>query len=470
MAGMSNTSVKKNPLEQMKETRCIYIPGQPIKNVTPGCDYKIVLGSVREVVFNFNLKSTKEVAIEIEKLPLYSKDVRYFGVYDLQTKKLISEKFTVKSGVSYRVQVSRFFAATFIAKVNGKVVGRYTPKLLDSKNYGREAALWIEPLYIGFSEVGSQTPLAQVVQQHNANSQRWLDSLPQFNNQSTLTPPYSTQSVSKHFAGVCTVPAKEYAVVLLYKPNKTGRVSWKDVFNQQEMTVAQMKGWLNEEDFDELVRVVASYGTPEYASVLNGAGFVITNFHWKQALAHKIQIKWIRGFVGISFKGTPPPAPFDFFYAGLAHEKMKGMAGGIHIRKPGSKKSNPKPKPKRVMLQAGAKKAGEAVVNTAKQIRGLAAVGLVIDFFGDYNAVMVDEKGSREVGELLGRVGISIFAAGVGIALSNIALAATMTFMAIFGFTLPAAAVLLIGLAVVMGVGYFVADQSSKLKDKIWGS
>ena len=164
MAGMSNTSVKKNPLEQMKETRCIYIPGQPIKNVTPGCDYKIVLGSVREVVFNFNLKSTKEVAIEIEKLPLYSKDVKYFGVYDLQTKKLISEKFTVKSGVSYRVQVSRFFAATFIAKVNGKVVGRYTPKLLDSKNYGREAALWIEPIYIGFSEVGSQTPLAQVVQ------------------------------------------------------------------------------------------------------------------------------------------------------------------------------------------------------------------------------------------------------------------------------------------------------------------
>lgn len=79
MAGMSNTSVKKNPLEQMKETRCIYIPGQPIKNVTPGCDYKIVLGSVREVVFNFNLKSTKEVAIEIEKLPLYSRMLGTLG-------------------------------------------------------------------------------------------------------------------------------------------------------------------------------------------------------------------------------------------------------------------------------------------------------------------------------------------------------------------------------------------------------
>ena len=162
------------------------------------------------------------------------------------------------------------------------------------------------------------------------------------------------------------------------------------------------------------------------------------------------------------------PPPFNITYAGLVHKKLNSMAGCMHIRKPGSKKS--KPKPKRVMLQAGAKKAGEAVVKTAKQIRGLAAVGLVIDFFGDYNAVMVDEKGSREVGELLGRVGISIFAAGVGIAVSNIGLAASMTLMAMFGFTLPAAVVLLIGLAVVMGVGYFVADQSSKLKDKIWGS
>lgn len=73
-----------------------------------------------------------------------------------------------------------------------------------------------------------------------------------------------------------------------------------------------------------------------------------------------IQIKWIRGYVAISFKGTP--APFNFSYAGLAHEKTKGMAGGIHIRKPGSKKSKPKSKPKRVMLQARAKKQGKQLL------------------------------------------------------------------------------------------------------------
>lgn len=454
MAGMSNTSVKKNPLEQMKETRCIYIPGQPIKNVTAGCDYKIVLGSVREVVFNFNLKSTKEVAIEIEKLPLYSKDVRYFGVYDLQTKKLISDKFTVKSGVSYRVQVSRFFAAIFIAKINGKVVGRYTPKLLDSKNYGREAALWIEPLYIGFSEVGSQTPLAQVVQQHNANSQRWMGSLPQFNNQGTLTPPYSTQSVSKNFAGVCKAPITEYAVVFVYKPKK-GKM---DNFKQKEMTVAQMEDWLNKEDFEELIKVIASHGSPGDAAILNGVGFTKDNLHWRKALNTRIQVKWVRGYLAIIFKGTTNP-PFNFTIAGLAHEKFKGMSGGKHIREP-----------KRVQLQAesqGIKKAAHGVIDTAKKIKGLAAVGLVIDFFGDYNAVMVDERGSREVGELLGRAGISIFAAGVGIAATEALLGGMMLFFA--GSTLPAVIVLGIGLGVVMLAAAGISFISSSIKDAIWG-
>lgn len=109
MTKTDNLPAKKNPVGQMKETRCIYIPGQPVKSIMPGCDYKIVLGSVREVVFNFNLKNTKEITVEIENKLTHSKDVRQVGVYDLQTKKLLSERFTVKSGVPYRVQVSRFF-------------------------------------------------------------------------------------------------------------------------------------------------------------------------------------------------------------------------------------------------------------------------------------------------------------------------------------------------------------------------
>lgn len=50
------------------------------------------------------------------------------------------------------------------------------------------------------------------------------------------------------------------------------------------------------------------------------------------------------------------------------------MSGGKHIVR----------EPKRVQLQAesqGIKKAAHGVIDTTKKIKGLAAVGLVIDFF-----------------------------------------------------------------------------------------
>ncbi len=466
---MAKKNIKENPAGQMKETRCIYIAGQPVKNVVSGCDYKVVLGAVREVIFNFSLKSAKEITIEIEKNLSLRKDIQYVGVYDIQIKKLITEKFTVKSGVPYRVQVSRFFSATFVAKVNGKVIGRYMPRLLDPKNYGREAALWIEPMYIGFSEVDIKTPLAPVVQKHNAVSQKWLGTLPQFNNATTLKPPYSIQSVSNNLAGICKAPPEEHAVVFLYKPKQGERVSWRDVFENKEVTVAQMENQLNREDFLELVSVVAALGDPEGAALLGGVGFTKDNLHWKKALTRKIQVKWTKkGFLAIVFKGYKPP--FNFSYAGLAHDKLKGMSGGMHIRAP-----------KRVELQAGSQgvkntalkagqKVGQGVVNTAKQIKGLAAVGLVIDFFGDYKAVMLDEKGSREVGELLGRAGVSMFAAGAGVVLGSAALATTMATLAALGVTLSAGAVLVIGLVVVMAVGYGLSMASNYIKNQLWGT
>ena len=79
-----------------------------------------------------------------------------------------------------------------------------------------------------------------------------------------MTPPYSTQSVSKNFAGVCKAPITEYAVVFVYKPKK-GKM---DNFKQKEMTVAQMEDWLNKEDFEELIKVIASHGSPGDAAYI----------------------------------------------------------------------------------------------------------------------------------------------------------------------------------------------------------
>lgn len=92
MAKKDNLPVKKNPVGQIKETRCIYIPGQPVKNIMPGCDYKIVLGSVREVIFNFNVRMFTNIVIEITKYSS-STDIRDYGVFDLKTKKTYTRTF-----------------------------------------------------------------------------------------------------------------------------------------------------------------------------------------------------------------------------------------------------------------------------------------------------------------------------------------------------------------------------------------
>lgn len=83
---------------------------------------------------------------------------------------------------------------------------------------------------------------------------------------------------------------------------------------------------------------------------------------------------------------------------------------------------------------------------------------------------MLDEKGSREVGELLGRAGVSMFAAGAGVVLGNAALAATMAILGALGVTLSAGAVLVIGLVAVMAVGYGLSMASNYIKNQLWGT
>ncbi|WP_147278353.1 hypothetical protein [Neisseria zoodegmatis] len=80
---------------------------------------------------------------------------------------------------------------------------------------------------------------------------------------------------------------------------------------------------------------------------------------------------------------------------------------------------------------------------------------------------MLDEKGSRDVMELIGRVGISSVAAGVGFIAGSAALSAVL--IALSGATLPIGLVLLIGTAAVMAVGLLISILSDGLKQKIYG-
>mgnify|MGYP003587444039 CR=1 FL=1 len=88
---------------------------------------------------------------------------------------------------------------------------------------------------------------------------------------------------------------------------------------------------LHKEDFHKLVRVVAAYGDPQYAATLSGIAFSKDNLHWLKVLNRRVQVKWVRGYLAVVFKGQNPP--FGFTHAGMAHEKLKEMTGAyISVR------------------------------------------------------------------------------------------------------------------------------------------
>lgn len=309
-------------------------------------------------------------------------------------------------------------------------------------------------MYIGFSEADNKTSssLMKLLESHNNSAQEWLSNLPQFNNQS-IRPPYSSQSIGYNFLNVCRAPTNDYAMVFVYKPNHNF-VMEETAGGVSEVSIGSLETMLNPKDFNELVKnIINTPTTPESAATLNGIAFIKDNRHWKDALNRKVKIKWVRGYLAIVFKGPNPPV--NFTHAGLAHDKLKGMSGGVHVRKD------------RIWLSF---KNAHTVQSVAKGIRGIPALGLVLDLIGDYKAVMVDENGSREIMELLGRAGISAIAAGVGVVAGSAALLAVAKAFSLGVIsTTPVGLVLLVGLVAVVAVGYVISAGSSQIKGNIWG-
>ncbi|OSI14211.1 hypothetical protein [Neisseria dumasiana] len=452
-------AAKRSSIPQQKETRVIYIPGQPVNNISTNNDYQVILATVREVVFNFSINGSRKISVEVEKVSS-SVNVRDYGVFDLKTKKLISGKFFLTSGEPYRVHISRYFKGTFVVKAGGKIIGRYTPRLMDTNRYGSNPFTWIEPLYIGFNETNAQKDIFPLLQKHNNISQGWLRGLPQFSNSMQVKPPYKPEKVEMAFKSACETPASQHGVLLVYKLQEHHKYSVSNALrNGQEMKVSELKDKLNQQDFEELVRVVGAYAWENKDLILSTTEFTKDNIHWAKALNKKVQVKWVRGYLAIVFKGYKPP--FGFTYASLKHDKVKGLTGGVSVRKG-----------KRIWLSLKNAKVVSGAFNGAT--KGVAGFGLMLDVIGDYDTVMVDENGSRSVMEFVGRVGVSLVAAGVGAALATTALTAItygMGALVTAGAvaSIPVALVVGIGALVVIGVGVLVSSGADGLKKSIWG-
>lgn len=449
-------TVKRSSIPQQKETRVIYIPGQPVNNISTNNDYKVILATMREVLFNFKSKSFKNLTVEVEKFSS-SSDVRHYGVFDFQNKKQIVGKFSLKNGEPYRVQISRFFKGVFVVKSNGKVIGRYKPSLMDLNRYGMIEKLWIEPIYIGFTEI-EKTPVylqkekddyvKNFFKTHSDGSFSFLNQTQQFNKLNQYLPaPYRVGDVKNTVDDLGSIEPKEQVVMITYN------AAVKKFVKSQEVMVENIEGVISEENFYELVKIIAQYGTPEDAAVLSGISYTKENAHWRKVLKRKVQIKWVKNNMVIVFKGYSPP--LGFTYAGFGHKNLKSLTGGITINK----------KPKRIWMSA---KEVNSFKNIGKSIsKGLGALSLAIDIFGDIDTVMVDEKGSKDVNELMGRIGISVIFAAAGVAFTTLALSAVLSALAL-GPAAPIGIVLIAGIITVAAIGYGMSLASTGTKNLLF--
>ncbi|POY45319.1 hypothetical protein C3007_00935 [Avibacterium gallinarum] len=470
---MSSAAHHNETSTRRKEVRYIFLPGEPVEKLARSCDYTILLGTVQEVVFNFQTKLFTDLTVEILPSEKDSNNFRLNAVYDKQTKKLIHGNFSISNqGIPYRVQVSRFFDGTFIVRSKDKELGRYkTTRIGIQTEEIEKPDLWLEPMYIGFSDVPDINQLHGIHKAHQQSAYKWVKTLDQFNHQEVFKPLYQPERVLQAFdelwkdngyACIKNEP-EEVGVVALFKVKKESNLSKiplqyypfgtpvERYKTAQTVEVRELEHILEDKEYKELIEILQYYSNDDMTLVKDTIDYTLENKHWIKAINHKVEVKWINGYLAIVFKGKTPA--FGFRYAGLAHEKLKGITGGLHISK----------NIKRVWLSAKEVLSIKSLAKT--NFSGpLAVTGFVIDVILDYDTVMLDESGSRDIVELLGRIGLSFLG---GMATVSIRSILTPLLIAVIR-TPHAAIVFLIGGAVIVITGYFINKSVNHIKEKIW--
>lgn len=478
----------ENEKKNREETRCIYIKGQPIEDLVRGCNYKVLLGTTQEIVFNFHTDLFTDLTVEIEPSLKDNKDILLNGVYDVLRGKLISGSFNISNqGIPYHIEVSRFFDGTFIIKGNadGKrtIMGRYkTQELNPLPPDGYNPELWIEPIYIGYSSLADLKLLHSAYIHHKQKSYEWIKTLDQFNHEEVFRPEYRPEDIqhlfddwwhSDGYACVRNEP-EEVGVAIFFEPKpeikkKAGVPLWVDPWGSdidqfktaKSVPVKELESLLSSEDYEELRRIVEIYlFSEEYeskkATILEGLQYGSENKHLLAILNKNVEVKWVAGgYLAIVFKGYNPPF---FRYASLKHAKLSGITGGIHITKDitrtwSSIKETLNPK--------------KVIKNTTSG--SLAKIGLAIDLIGDYKTVCLDSTGSRDIIELFGRAGISLTGAFITTIASTTVLSLMMRLIGFTSVTIPVWVVVVIGGAVVIVTTVVISGGMNKIKNKIWG-
>lgn len=425
------------PIPHDTQQVCIDLPGETVRCVVYKPKLEIILKKHRDVVFD----------ISLFKGMTYTVKATQSDFYNARDKKIVLHKnkqtVSFSDGERLHLWVSRDFKGELLLSANGKVLGRYSPNMLDPTDYGIDPAKKPAPLLVIMNNQPTQATIPVVGQI----------------GQCTPDDPMGT-GASTSLSTLGNLP---------YIPLKT-RLKQKANEDEQTMHVVEIeqkklpeevwdffKHGGEETAIDDLKVVTRNFilnTTVTLLGVSYDAREFLEELSKQKIMVKKIIHKKAGAKYYIIFKGWPGERKyFTAAKYGVLHPKVLSISGGV-----GS-------------LKTAGQAAWTGVKNTVRDIPKGSLVAIfftmtldVAEWIDGY--LEIDPKTGKpkkDVLDLMVKIGMDVLKMFAGIVLGAIITAVIVAFAALFlGLTIAGSYIVIGGLILAGFIGYGLEVADAK--------
>lgn len=446
---MSKQKIAKST-SQSQEV-CIDLPGESVQCWRSSDNVKIILRKHRDVIFDINLKKNAIYTIESKEL-----------FYSPREKKL-SNKATFIDGERFNIWVGRNFQDFIVLKLQDVVVGRYEIKKFDATEYGSDPKTKPEPLMVIMGKKQEVEPFMCTANDPFGVARMQISLAPTIepklgfmkNVGSQFDYAYPQQPPEiRDYVAVTEVGAEAIQPAVLTQLER-GSVTGKpaDIFKPP----AKSDGGKSVYQAINAASIVAGGGEAMTSNWFKeSAGYI--QEHWKSlnklSMTVRIEKKAVEKYRAL-IKGKPLTQLIAQSLGSNTVAQTKHYRNAL-----GSAQTR--------FIDGGFAKSGRDGYGGARRIaltnyenfRGglkIQIIGTIIDLFVDAHSVFLDEKGSRDLSEFLGRAGVSIAKAGATAALGSVLAAAGTALVTAGAVALGATAAPVFAVVAVVVGGYILA-------------
>jgi hypothetical protein len=452
------TKELSHPSKADTQEVCIDLPGEAVQCWRSSDNIKVVLRKHRDVIFDINLQGGSKYTVESK-----------CDFYCPRDKKLL-RKVEFIDGEVLNVWVGREFKGVLELKSNGRLLGTYTVNQLDTTAYGTDPKTKPEPLMVIMGQRNSPSgfkctlddPLgvgwAQLTFKPDVDPK--LATLSAFGSRVSYQLPEQLPEIQEYVA-VTEAQTDEI------NPQVVRQLERDDaVVGTVDQIFVPPKGDAN--------------GSPLYrafstaAPILTGnlfkeaAGYLQENFRQLHKFGMMVRIeKKTKGKYRVALKGRTLNGTFGNLIGAGRDSKITH-----HSAPMGGEETK--------FIDGGFSRSGKAgfggvrrmFLTTVENFKGglkVQVVGTIIDWIVDANTVFIDEKGSKDISEFLGRAGVSLVKAGVTAALGGLFVSGFMAGLAAASLALPVVAVVVVAIGLYFVAAYFVdqVDDQFQIKERV---